>query len=192
MAAAATAAAVMPATATRSVLSPHQIRWLMHYVRGMVAHYMAAVQHVLGNREAQADCYHAQVHQTHQLRRGEGSCPLAQSALWTAAPNRLATLHCKGAAPCCCASPQSWLHFQAACVHACSTAFPRLYPTAPLTPFSLCFLLGAALRCAVPRAVLCHAMLCRCTLPRSKRTCSSWSRPCQTTLWATPCLRAAP
>jgi hypothetical protein len=38
-----------------------QIRWLMHYIRGMVAHYMAAVQHVLGNREAQADCYHAQV-----------------------------------------------------------------------------------------------------------------------------------
>jgi hypothetical protein len=41
-----------------------QIRWLMHYVRGMVTHYMAAVQHILGNREAQADCYHAQVQGT--------------------------------------------------------------------------------------------------------------------------------
>jgi hypothetical protein len=33
----------------------------MHYVRGMVAHYMAAVQHVLGDREKKAECYIAQV-----------------------------------------------------------------------------------------------------------------------------------
>jgi hypothetical protein len=38
-----------------------QVRWLMHYVRGLVAHYMAAVHHVLGDRQAQADCYQAQV-----------------------------------------------------------------------------------------------------------------------------------
>jgi len=43
------------------VLCCCQVRWLLHYVRGLVMHYMAAVQHVLGNREAQADCYHAQV-----------------------------------------------------------------------------------------------------------------------------------
>jgi hypothetical protein len=53
----------------------------MHYVRGMVTHYMAAVQHILGNREAQADCYHAQV------RRQQGVdtvCP-AYVAVCTAA-----------------------------------------------------------------------------------------------------------
>lgn len=38
-----------------------QIRWLMHYVRGLVTHYMAAVQHVLGDRDKQGECYHAQV-----------------------------------------------------------------------------------------------------------------------------------
>lgn len=37
-----------------------QIRWLMHYIRGLVAHHMAAVAHILGQREKQAECYMAQ------------------------------------------------------------------------------------------------------------------------------------
>eukprot|EP00882_Tetradesmus_deserticola_P021047 GHRQ01022765.1.p1 GENE.GHRQ01022765.1~~GHRQ01022765.1.p1 ORF type:complete len:205 (+),score=89.53 GHRQ01022765.1:158-772(+) len=32
----------------------------MHYVRGLVAHHMAAVHHLLGQREQQAECYMAQ------------------------------------------------------------------------------------------------------------------------------------
>jgi hypothetical protein len=51
----------MPASVVFAVRVDAQVRWLMHYVRGMVTHYMAAVQHIMGNREAQADCYHAQV-----------------------------------------------------------------------------------------------------------------------------------
>eukprot|EP00775_Hariotina_reticulata_P013201 gene13201-13332_t len=37
-----------------------QIRWLMHYVRGLVFHHMGAVYHLLGHREKQAEVYHAQ------------------------------------------------------------------------------------------------------------------------------------
>lgn len=51
----------LPLVCWLSCCADPQIRWLMHYVRGMVTHYVAAVQHLLGNREAQADCYHAQV-----------------------------------------------------------------------------------------------------------------------------------
>jgi hypothetical protein len=39
---------------------PLQIRWLMHYVRGLVFHHMGAVYHLLGNREKQAEVYQAQ------------------------------------------------------------------------------------------------------------------------------------
>ena len=42
----------------------------MHYVRGLIMHYMAAVHHLLGNKEAQADCYHAQV--SEGVSKGKG------------------------------------------------------------------------------------------------------------------------
>ncbi|KAF8070894.1 hypothetical protein HT031_000975 [Scenedesmus sp. PABB004] len=37
-----------------------QVRWLMHYVRGLVEHHMGAVCHLLGDTQRQAACYAAQ------------------------------------------------------------------------------------------------------------------------------------
>jgi hypothetical protein len=100
----------------------------MHYVRGMVSHYMAAVAHVLEDKQQQAACYFAQV---------------------------------------CCVPRRA-----RACERAARLPLSASQQQQALTPL--------------------HRPLPHHTRARSKRTCSSWSRRCQRTRWAMPCLRAPP
>jgi hypothetical protein len=56
-----------------------QIRWLMHYVRGLVAHHMAAVHHLLGQQEKQAECYMAQQKDMQSMCKALPQHPLGYS-----------------------------------------------------------------------------------------------------------------
>jgi hypothetical protein len=51
----------------------------MHYVRGLVAHHMAAVHHLLGQRERQAECYMAQQKDMQSMCKALPQHPLGYS-----------------------------------------------------------------------------------------------------------------
>lgn len=59
----------------------------MHYVRGLVMHHMAAVYHILGNRDKQAECYIAQQKDMQYMCKALPKHPLSYSLFARCAMN---------------------------------------------------------------------------------------------------------
>lgn len=59
----------------------------MHYVRGLVMHHMAAVYHILGNRDKQAECYIAQQKDMQYMCKALPHHPLSYSLFARCAMN---------------------------------------------------------------------------------------------------------